>query len=83
MNDVKPDWRKSSYSGGEGGECLEVAYAWRKSSHSIGEGGDCVEVSPCAHAIHIRDSKQHDGTGPILTVTPTPWTHFLAYATTP
>ncbi|MEU5580431.1 DUF397 domain-containing protein [Streptomyces huasconensis] len=76
-------WFKSSYSSGEGGDCLEVAYTWRKSSHSGGEGGSCVEVSSCPHSVHIRDSKQHDGTGPILAVAPTPWTHFLAYATTP
>jgi hypothetical protein len=35
-------WRKSSYSHGDGGNCVEVA--WRKSSHSHGDGGDCVEV---------------------------------------
>ncbi|WP_244900183.1 DUF397 domain-containing protein [Streptomyces nanshensis] len=37
-------WFKSSYSGGEGGDCLEVAVEWRKSSYSDGEGGNCVEV---------------------------------------
>ncbi|MEU5580432.1 DUF397 domain-containing protein [Streptomyces huasconensis] len=83
MNDTERDWFKSSYSTGEGGECLEVSYPWRKSSYSSGAGGECVEVSPCPHAIHIRDSKHRDGTGPIFTVTPTPWSHFLAYATTP
>ncbi|WP_399928121.1 DUF397 domain-containing protein [Streptomyces kanamyceticus] len=82
MNNSGLGWFKSSYSTGEGGECLEVAYAWRKSSYGGGEGGECVEVSPCPHTIHIRDSKQHNGTGPILTVTPTAWTHFLAHATT-
>ncbi|MFF8655462.1 DUF397 domain-containing protein [Streptomyces huasconensis] len=81
MNDTEPIWFKSSHSGGEGGTCLQVAYVWRTSSHSGGAGGECVEVSPCPHAIHIRDSKQSGGTGPTLTVTPTPWTHFLAYAT--
>lgn len=35
------DWRKSSRSGGGGGQCVEVASTWRKSSHS---GGNCVEV---------------------------------------
>ncbi len=38
-------WFKSSYSGGEGGECLEVAYEWRKSSYSGGAGGDCLEIA--------------------------------------
>ncbi|MFF8696034.1 DUF397 domain-containing protein [Streptomyces sp. NPDC015144] len=38
------EWFKSSYSGSEGGACLEVAYEWRKSSYSSDEGGACVEV---------------------------------------
>jgi hypothetical protein len=44
-------WRKSSYSNGSGGNCVEVAAGflgaarWRKSSHSNGDGGDCVEVA--------------------------------------
>jgi hypothetical protein len=37
-------WRKSSYSGAEGGECVEVAVSWHRSSHSSSEGGNCVEV---------------------------------------
>jgi hypothetical protein len=37
-------WRKSSYSGGNGGNCVEVA-TWRKSSYSGGNGGECVEVA--------------------------------------
>ena len=32
-------WRKSSYSGGSGGDCVEVA-SWRKSSYSGGSGGN-------------------------------------------
>ncbi|MGN5630795.1 DUF397 domain-containing protein, partial [Streptomyces sp. AC154] len=50
-------WFKSSYSGSEGGECLEVAYDWRKSSYSSDEGGECVEVAAHPRAIHVRDSK--------------------------
>ncbi|MEW1545498.1 DUF397 domain-containing protein [Streptomyces tsukubensis] len=38
-------WFKSSYSGSQGGDCVEVAYEWRKSSYSGDEGGDCVEVA--------------------------------------
>ncbi|MEC4016985.1 DUF397 domain-containing protein [Streptomyces sp. H27-D2] len=38
-------WFKSSYSGSDGGNCLEIAYAWRKSSYSGSEGGNCVEVA--------------------------------------
>ncbi|MDN3353430.1 DUF397 domain-containing protein [Actinomadura sp. DC4] len=38
-----PDWRKSSRSGGSGGNCVEVTLLpWRKSSRS---GGACVEVA--------------------------------------
>jgi hypothetical protein len=39
------DWRKSSRSGGSGGNCVEVAPLWRKSSRSDGSGGNCVEVT--------------------------------------
>ncbi|MEN8650706.1 DUF397 domain-containing protein [Streptomyces sp. 21So2-11] len=39
------DWFKSSYSGSEGGACLEVAYDWRKSTYSSDEGGACVEIA--------------------------------------
>jgi Domain of unknown function (DUF397) len=42
-------WRKSSYSGCNGGNCVEVANLtdahWRKSSWSGGNGGNCVEVA--------------------------------------
>ena len=43
------DWRKSSYSSGNGGACVEFAILtdveWRKSSYSGGNGGTCVEVA--------------------------------------
>ncbi|MBT2487581.1 DUF397 domain-containing protein [Streptomyces sp. ISL-96] len=72
-------WFKSSYSGSEGGNCLEVAYDWRKSSYSSDEGGNCVEVAAHPAAVHVRDSKIPDG--PTFTVTPAAWTAFLASAT--
>ncbi|WP_267242999.1 DUF397 domain-containing protein [Streptomyces sp. PR69] len=78
MNDLT--WFKSSYSGGDGGECLEVAYDWRKSSYSGGGGGECVEVAAHPTTIHIRDSKRSPATGPVLDVAPTPWAAFVAYA---
>jgi hypothetical protein len=31
-------WFKSSYSGSQGDDCLEVALSWHKSSHSSGDG---------------------------------------------
>lgn len=70
------EWFKSSYSGEEGGACLEVAYAWRKSTYSTEQGGDCVEVATHPAAIHVRDSKNPDG--PMLTLTPATWAAFTA-----
>ncbi|MFI1252149.1 DUF397 domain-containing protein [Streptomyces anulatus] len=74
------NWFKSSYSGSEGGQCLEVAYDWRKSSYSGDEGGACVEIAAHPAAVHVRDSK--DIEGPTFTVAPTAWSAFAAYAAT-
>lgn len=71
-------WIKSSYSGSEGGACVEVAFSWIKSSYSDEEGGACVEIAAHPAAIHIRDSK--DPEGPILTVSTGTWSAFAAYA---
>lgn len=71
-------WFKSTYSGDEGGNCVEVAYTWRKSSHSSDQGGDCIEIAAHPQAVHIRDSKDPDG--PALTVSPAAWTRFVAFA---
>jgi hypothetical protein len=39
------NWRKSTYSGASGGDCVEVGcIPWRKSSYSGGSEGACVEV---------------------------------------
>lgn len=69
-------WFKSSYSGDEGGACLEVAYEWRKSSYSADEGGQCVEVAAHPAAVHVRDSKNPEG--PALSLPPTAWAAFTA-----
>ncbi|MFJ9108678.1 DUF397 domain-containing protein [Streptomyces sp. NPDC102283] len=74
------NWFKSSYSGSEGGACLEVAYDWRKSSYSGDEGGACVEIASHPAAVHVRDSK--DIEGPTFTVAPSAWSAFAAYAAT-
>ncbi|WP_329156580.1 DUF397 domain-containing protein [Streptomyces anulatus] len=74
------NWFKSSYSGSEGGQCLEIAYDWRKSSYSSDEGGACVEIAAHPAAVHVRDSK--DIEGPTFTVAPTAWSAFAAYAAT-
>jgi hypothetical protein len=74
-------WFKSSYSGTEGGNCLEVALDWRKSSHSSDYTGNCVEVAPCPHTIHVRDSKL-GSQSPRFAVAGAAWTAFVAYART-
>ena len=71
-------WFKSSYSGSEGGECLEVALNWTKSSYSGDEGGECLEVATSPRTIHVRDSKNIEG--PALTLAPATWTAFLTLA---
>ncbi len=38
-------WRKSSYSGSSGDNCVEVAPIWHKSSYSGTSGDNCVEVA--------------------------------------
>jgi hypothetical protein len=50
------NWRKSSYSHGDGGNCVEVA--WHKSSRS-NAGGDCVEVAEGAVTL-IRDTQNRE-----------------------
>ncbi|TGN72157.1 DUF397 domain-containing protein [Streptomyces bauhiniae] len=70
-------WFKSSYSSGDGGECLEAALPWHRSSHSSGAGGQCVEVAACPATIHVRDSKQNPLTAPTLSVPATAWRAFL------
>ncbi|WP_262059070.1 DUF397 domain-containing protein [Streptomyces sp. STR69] len=81
MNSAALQWFKSSYSGSEGGNCLEVAYTWHKSSYSSNEGGNCIEVAAHPSAVHVRDSKV--AAGPILTVTPDTWATFLGTVTHP
>ncbi|MER6204124.1 DUF397 domain-containing protein [Streptomyces sp. NPDC001642] len=76
-------WFKSSYSNGDGGECVEIASdfpgaaLWRKSSYSNGDGGDCVEV---AHnlpgLVPVRDSKAPHRTALLLTASA--WAPFIA-----
>ncbi|MET8982701.1 DUF397 domain-containing protein [Streptomyces sp. NPDC004539] len=69
-------WFKSTYSGSEGGACLEVALSWRKSTYSSDEGGQCVEVAHCPTTIHIRDSKHPQATAPNLHLSPATWSAF-------
>ncbi|MYV49178.1 DUF397 domain-containing protein [Streptomyces sp. SID2888] len=71
-------WFKSSYSGGDGDNCVEVAVSWFKSSYSGSGGGNCVEVALCPEAVHIRDSKDKEIRP--LVVTPGAWAAFTALA---
>ncbi|MFE9634863.1 DUF397 domain-containing protein [Streptomyces sp. NPDC006463] len=72
-------WRKSSYSGTTGGECVECAplggAAWQTASYSGSSGGDCVEVAAQPCRVAVRDSKRPDG--PVFTVGPEAFTAFV------
>lgn len=79
---VVPTWRKSSYSGGSSGDCLEVtsptAYAtWRKSTYSSGSQEACLEVNDAACHAHVpvRDSKNPQG--PAIVFGAHAWTAFI------
>ncbi|MFD7441520.1 DUF397 domain-containing protein [Streptomyces sp. NPDC059909] len=68
-------WHKSSYSGGDGGDCLEVG-TWRKSTYSGGSGGDCLEVADHHPGlVPVRDSKNPDG--PKLEFRAAAWSAFI------
>ncbi|MFX4294507.1 DUF397 domain-containing protein [Streptomyces bohaiensis] len=78
-------WRKSSYSGPNGGDCLEVGYDprccgpvdWHRSSHSSSNGGACLEAGRgLATVVPVRDSKLPDS--PILAFPPSGWLAFVA-----
>ncbi|MFK0045064.1 DUF397 domain-containing protein [Streptomyces sp. NPDC090741] len=79
MNSSPLRWFKSSYSGSEGDDCVEVALSWHKSTYSSGDGDDCVEVAACTDAVHIRDSKLT--ASPELAVHRATWTTFLSGVT--
>ena len=84
MASTEPDlstavWRKSSYSNGTGGECVEVAGLWRASSYSNGSGGECVEVrDDLPGVVPVRDSKVPDG--PALLIPAPAWAPFVGWA---
>jgi hypothetical protein len=77
METLEWRWRKSSYSGNGGSNCVEVGAAWHKSSYSGNGGADCVEVArDLPRTVAVRDSK--DPHGPVLTMEPTDWREFIA-----
>ncbi|MEE1753330.1 DUF397 domain-containing protein [Streptomyces sp. SP18CS02] len=77
----KVQWRKSSYSGATGGECVECTVtdgaAWRTSTYSGSTGGDCVEVADgCpVGAVPVRDSKNPHG--PVVVFGAGAWQAFV------
>ncbi|MET9464368.1 DUF397 domain-containing protein [Streptomyces sp. NPDC006544] len=79
MNSSQLRWFKSSYSSGDGDNCVEVALSWHKSTYSSGDGDSCVEVAACADSVHVRDSKVT--AGPELSVTPGSWAAFVGGVT--
>ncbi|MFC8708522.1 DUF397 domain-containing protein [Streptomyces sp. NPDC057197] len=60
-------WRRSSYSGNTGGNCVECAplngATWRKSSYSGNTGGQCVECAPLNGAAWRKSSYSSDTGG--------------------
>ncbi|WP_328503376.1 DUF397 domain-containing protein [Streptomyces sp. NBC_00457] len=74
-------WRKSSYSSDQGGQCVECSplgpLAWRKSTHSSDQGGECVEIAEAPTCVAIRDSK--NPAGPMLTLDPAAFTTFISW----
>ncbi|MDH6699862.1 DUF397 domain-containing protein [Streptomyces griseoviridis] len=77
MNSSELAWFKSTYSGNDDPDCVEVALAWRKSSYSSNDGPDCVEIAVAATSatIHVRDTK--DRHGPQLAFGERSWTGFI------
>lgn len=75
MDGTNADWRKSSYSGANGGTCVEVG-TWRKSSYSGSGGGQCVEVGGTAPGVLIRDTTNRAGT--VLAIPAASWRALLA-----
>ncbi|MEU5236223.1 DUF397 domain-containing protein [Streptomyces lydicus] len=76
-------WRKSTYSDGNGGNCIEVAdhfpgaATWRKSSYSDDNGGNCVEVADdFPGVVPVRDSKA-GADGPVVAVSASAWSAFV------
>ncbi|QXE37167.1 DUF397 domain-containing protein [Streptomyces sp. GMY02] len=65
-------WRKSSYSGSTGGDCVECAplagAAWHKSSHSSSTGGECVECTTVGAAAWHKSTHSTDTGGDCVEV---------------
>ncbi|MEU9860504.1 DUF397 domain-containing protein [Streptomyces sp. NPDC047971] len=76
------NWRRSSYSGDTGGNCIECAplgpASWLKSTRSGSNGGECVDVADLTAHVAVRDSK--DPEGPHFLAAPAAFAAFVAAA---
>lgn len=71
------NWRKSTYSGNNGGDCVEVGTApWRTSAYSTANGASCVEVGGAASLVVVRDTT--DRAGATLAISAVAWRTLLA-----
>ncbi|MER5770126.1 DUF397 domain-containing protein [Streptomyces sp. NPDC001985] len=77
-------WRKSSFSDANNGNCVEVGYdfpgaaPWRKSTYSDTNNGDCVEVlDDIPGVVPVRDSKTPSG--PVLVIPAPAWQSFITH----
>jgi hypothetical protein len=72
-------WRKSSYSNGSGGSCVEIATIPPNSTHLGGQTSTEIAVpagqaDSGARIVAVRDSK--DRQGPVLVFSPADWQTF-------
>ena len=72
MENHATQWRKSSYSSDQGGNCIECAplgaIDWRTSSHSGDQGGSCVECAPLGALTWRKSSHSSDQGGDCLEI---------------
>jgi Domain of unknown function (DUF397) len=68
-------WRKASYSGSQGGNCIEAA-TWRKASYSAHNGG-CVAAGTGAGVVGVRDTQLGDESL-VLEFSSVAWAQFTA-----
>lgn len=72
---LDPRWRKASYSGNGGVDCVEVGIAWRKASYSGNGGASCVEAGNVPGGVLVRDTTNRGGI--VLTITSEAWLKFV------
>ncbi|WP_405672246.1 DUF397 domain-containing protein [Streptomyces sp. NBC_01530] len=76
MENHATQWRKSSYSSDQGGNCIECTLlgpvAWRKSSYSGDQGGSCVECAPLGQLAWRKSTHSSDQGGQCVEIAQTP-----------